>query len=88
MAIAWYYWVFGLFLGILWANAFEYVYHRWLLHLPRGRFARSPMMHHTTVGTPQEPEHATFGESPLYVFALFAVNSVPLIISQCGISSR
>jgi len=31
----WERWLLGLVIGLLWGNAFEYAYHRWLLHRPR-----------------------------------------------------
>jgi fatty acid hydroxylase family protein len=72
-------WLAGLLVGLIWANAFEYVYHRWLLHWPHGRFVRSHLLHHASVGSSEEAEHATFGESPVYVVALFLINGLPLL---------
>ncbi len=67
-------WLLGLLIGLLWSNAFEYFYHRHLLHWPRSSFGKGHLLHHLTVGTPQEPEHVTFGSSPWLVAALFAIN--------------
>ncbi|HET7185283.1 MAG TPA: sterol desaturase family protein [Terriglobales bacterium] len=69
-------WLLGILIGLLWSNAFEYFYHRYLLHWPNTSFGKGHLMHHLTVGTPQEPEHVTFGSSPLLVAALFAINGV------------
>jgi len=69
-------WVAGILIGMLWANAFEYFYHRFLLHLPRSSFGRGHLLHHATVGTPDEPEHLPFGSSPLYIAVLFATNGL------------
>lgn len=33
-------WMVGFIAGLLWANGFEYVYHRFLLHLPKTFFAQ------------------------------------------------
>ena len=66
----------GLLIGLLWANAFEYFYHRYLLHLPKSSFGREHLLHHSTLGQPEEPEHVTFGSSPLYLMILFATNGV------------
>ena len=66
----------GVIIGLVWANGFEYVYHRWLLHWPQSSFGQGHLMHHMTVGAAQEAEHATFGESPIYVVLLFAINGV------------
>ena len=72
-------WLVGLFIGLLWANAFEYVYHRFLLHLPGNFISRGHLEHHASVGTPLEAEHVNLGGSPLWVALLFAVNSAPVI---------
>ncbi|MGZ4787087.1 MAG: sterol desaturase family protein [Terriglobales bacterium] len=67
-------WMVGISIGMLWANAFEYFYHRYLLHLPRSSFGREHLLHHSTLGRPEEPEHVTFGSSPFYLMILFATN--------------
>jgi hypothetical protein len=69
-------WIVGIAIGLLWANAFEYFYHRFLLHCPRSSFGRGHLLHHSTVGRPEEPEHLPFGSSPLYIAVLFAVNGL------------
>ncbi len=73
-------WLIGILIGLLWGNAFEYAYHRWLLHWPESSFGRGHLMHHSTLGTPQEAEHVTFGDSPLRVTALFWTNGIPLVL--------
>jgi hypothetical protein len=67
-------WVIGTAVGMLWANGFEYFYHRYLLHLPKSAFGKEHLLHHSTLGRPEEPEHITFGSSPLYLLLLFATN--------------
>lgn len=83
-------WLVGLFIGLLWANAFEYVYHRFLLHLPGNFISRGHLEHHASVGTPLEAEHVNLGGSPLWVALLFAVNSAPVIALEllwpCGVT--
>jgi hypothetical protein len=37
------------------------------------------MLHHSSLGRPEEPEHVTFGDSPLRVTALFWSNGLPLL---------
>jgi len=68
----------GFLAGILWANLFEYVYHRFVLHVPINYLMERHLQHHATLGTPAEAEHLNFGESPLYVIGLFAANTVPV----------
>lgn len=67
-------WIAGLVIGLLWANAFEYFYHRYLLHWPKSSFGKEHLLHHSTMGRPEEPEHVTFGSSPLYLAGLFISN--------------
>ena len=75
----WERWFLGLCIGLLWGNAFEYAYHRWLLHRPRSAFAKGHLEHHANVGTPEEPEHVSLGKSPLHIFFLFASNGILVI---------
>ena len=70
----WQRWFLGLCLGLIWGNAFEYAYHRWLLHRPRSAFGKGHLEHHANVGTPEEPEHVPLGKSPLHIFFLFATS--------------
>jgi sterol desaturase/sphingolipid hydroxylase (fatty acid hydroxylase superfamily) len=66
--------------GLLWANAFEYAYHRWLLHWPSSYFGRGHLLHHASVGQSDEPDHVGLGGSPLAVLALFVANGTPLAL--------
>jgi Fatty acid hydroxylase superfamily len=66
----------GLAIGLIWGNAFEYSYHRWMLHRPRGAFAKGHLEHHMNVGTVEEPEHVALGRSPAHIALLFASNGV------------
>jgi hypothetical protein len=72
-------WFVGFAAGLLWANFFEYAYHRFLLHLPGTFFAQRHLGHHATVGTPTEAEHVNLGGSPVWVCLMFAVNCIPII---------
>lgn len=72
-------WLAGFLIGLVWANGFEYAYHRWLLHLPRSSFGKGHLRHHSTTESPEGPEHATLGSSPWAVLGLFATNGIPLI---------
>src|SRR5713226_7519234 len=67
-------------LGLVWANGFEYVYHRSLLHGPKCSLGKGHLPHHATVGTPCEPDHVTFGASPLSVALVFVVNGIPVVL--------
>ena len=72
----WERWILGLLVGLIWGNAFEYAYHRWLLHRPLSPFSAGHRDHHARVGTPEEAEHVTLGSSPLNITILFAINGV------------
>jgi len=75
----WLHWASGLVIGIVWANAFEYFYHRYLLHRPASSFSRGHRQHHASIGDPTEPEHVTLGRSPWHLSLLFAGNGVFLV---------
>jgi len=75
-------WVLGLGIGLVWANAFEYFYHRYLLHHTRGALGTGHILHHISSGKENEVEHLTFGESPLYVMLLFATNGSPVALAD------
>lgn len=75
-------WLIGLAIGLVWANAFEYFYHRYLLHHTRGALGKGHILHHITSGKENEVEHLTFGESPLYVAFLFSSNGSPVALAD------
>jgi Fatty acid hydroxylase superfamily len=79
-SVSWERFLFGALIGVLWGNAFEYAYHRWLLHHPRHRFGMGHREHHARIGTPEAAEHVALASSPHNVFLLFAVNSVPAVL--------
>jgi hypothetical protein len=69
-------------IGLVWANAFEYFYHRYLLHHTRGTLGTGHILHHITSGKETEAEHLTFGESPLWVMLLFGTNGLPVALAD------
>jgi hypothetical protein len=75
----WPHWIIGLLIGIIWANAFEYFYHRYLLHRPASAFSRGHRQHHAMVGDPNEAEHVTLGRSPWHLSLLFAGNGLLIV---------
>ncbi len=74
--------VIGLVVGFLYANGFEYVLHRFLLHSGRGIFAGQHMVHHTTLNAPEAARYVNFSSNPWGVVALFFANAVPFLILQ------
>lgn len=79
-SFTWERWLFGMLLGLIWGNAFEYAYHRWLLHHPRNPLGTGHREHHAQTGSPEAPEHIALASSPLNVFFLFAINSIPALL--------
>jgi Fatty acid hydroxylase superfamily len=79
LAPHWKCWVAGVTIGLLWSNAFEYAYHRWLLHRPRSSFARGHLQHHMHVGASDEPEHVSLGRHPYHIALLFAGNGIAVM---------
>jgi hypothetical protein len=86
-ASTWESWLVGIIVGLIWGNAFEYVYHRWLLHRPRSPMGAGHHEHHAHIGTPEEAEHVALITSSLNVILLFVINGVPafLIASRMGL---
>jgi hypothetical protein len=73
---------FGFLAGLLYANAFEYCVHRFLLHAGRGFFWQQHMVHHTTLNSPEAPRYVNFSRNPWGVVALFLVNAIPFLILE------
>jgi fatty acid hydroxylase family protein len=72
----------GLTIGLIWGNAFEYAYHRWLLHWPRNALSKGHLEHHRTAGSLDQAQHMTFGRSPLNVVVLFLSNGILLLVLE------
>jgi hypothetical protein len=81
-SLNWIAWILGFAVGLIWGNAFEYAYHRWLLHWPLSSFARGHLEHHRTAGGPNQAEHINFGRSPLNVVALYLSNGILLFLIE------
>jgi hypothetical protein len=84
---SWDLWLLGLVVGLIWGNAFEYVYHRWLLHRPRSLLGSGHHQHHAQIGTRDEAEYVALISSPFNIVLLFVINGVPafLIATLMGI---
>lgn len=76
----WRLWLPGLVAGLIWGDAFEYVYHRWLLHRPRSAVGNGHLDHHAQIGTPEEAEHVALIGSPLNILLLYVINGVPAFL--------
>lgn len=75
----WSRWPLGVLLGLIYANAFEYVAHRVLLHGTTGFLHRAHERHHETTGREDEALYVRFGPPPAVV-VLLAGHSLPLLL--------
>lgn len=73
----WQRWLLGLIVGLIWGNAFEYAYHRFLLHRPRTSLGSAHHDHHANIGTPDEAKYVALITSPINIVLLFVINGVP-----------
>jgi hypothetical protein len=72
-------WLIASPVAILWANWFEYAYHRWLDHEPGSRFEREHRKHHAQ---PNNEEFHNLGDNPLVTMGMFVVNWTPVLIAD------
>lgn len=79
---AWLFALCGLAAGLLYANLFEYVLHRFPLHWASGFLARQHGLHHDSEGTPDEARYVNFASSPFVVVLLFAGNALPVFLVE------
>ena len=70
----------GLLVGLLYANLYEYILHRFVLHWGNGFLVQRHALHHNSTGTAEEPRYVNFATSPLVVVALFAGNAIPFFL--------
>lgn len=68
--------------GLLYANAFEYVLHRFFLHWGEGFLVERHGLHHDTAGAPEEPRYVNFATSPWVVVLVFALNALPVLVLE------
>ncbi len=72
----------GILVGLVYSNAFEYVLHRFLLHPPERFFAKYHLIHHSTLGAPEEALYVNFAKNPCVVVLAFALNAAPFILLE------
>jgi hypothetical protein len=68
--------------GILYANAFEYVLHRFLLHWGNGFLVQRHALHHNSAGADNEARYVNFASSPLVVVLVFVLNAPAVFAAQ------
>jgi sterol desaturase/sphingolipid hydroxylase (fatty acid hydroxylase superfamily) len=71
--------VAGFLAGLFYANAFEYILHRFFLHWGQGFLVQRHGLHHDTAGAPEEPRYVNFATSPWLVVLVFALNALPVL---------
>jgi Fatty acid hydroxylase superfamily len=71
--------VAGFLAGLVYANAFEYVLHRFFLHWGEGFLVQRHGLHHDTAGAPEEPRYVNFATSPWVVMLVFVLNALPVL---------
>jgi hypothetical protein len=69
----------GFLAGLIYANAFEYVLHRFFLHWGEGFLVQRHGLHHDTAGAPEEPRYVNFATSPWVVVLVFVLNALPAL---------
>lgn len=69
----------GFLAGLVYANAFEYVLHRFFLHWGEGFLVQRHGLHHDTAGAPEEPRYVNFATSPWVVVLVFVLNAIPVL---------
>lgn len=69
----------GFLAGVLYANAFEYVLHRFFLHWGEGFLVQRHGLHHDSAGAPEEPRYVNFATSPWVAVLVFVLNALPVL---------
>jgi Fatty acid hydroxylase superfamily len=72
----------GFVAGFFYANGFEYLLHRFILHAGHGIFGSQHMVHHETLNSPEVARYVNFSRNPLGVVALFFANGAPFLLAQ------
>jgi hypothetical protein len=68
--------------GIFYANAFEYVLHRFFLHWGDGFLVQRHALHHNSSGADNEARYVNFASSPLVVVLVFLLNAPAVFTAQ------
>jgi Fatty acid hydroxylase len=77
--------VTGFVTGILYANGFEYILHRFFLHWGEGFLVQRHGLHHDTAGAPEEPRYVNFATSPWVVVLVFVLNAIPVFALELSL---
>jgi fatty acid hydroxylase family protein len=77
----------GLAAGLIYANGFEYVLHRFVLHKGEGFLDMRHARHHDTAGAAEEARYVTFARSPWVAVLVFALNAIPVFVLEYFVRS-
>ncbi len=80
--------VAGFLAGVLYANGFEYVLHRFFLHWGEGFLVQRHGLHHDSAGAPEEPRYVNFATSPWVVVLVFVLNALPVFALEFFLRTR
>jgi hypothetical protein len=69
----------GILIGLVYANAFEYVLHRFLLHKGGGFLDMRHALHHDSAGAAEEARYVNFARSPWVAVLVFVLNAIPIV---------
>ena len=75
-------WAAGLAIGFVWANGFEYALHRWPLHWPGTVTGDGHMLHHASLGRPEQPLYVNLAGRPEFVIGMFVLNIWPFVLAD------
>lgn len=71
--------IVGIIGAFVWANWFEYFYHRWLDHTPGMFFEERHRPHHQH---PENQGHINFGENWFWTLAAYLFNGLPIVLAD------
>ena len=74
--------VIGLLAGLLYANIFEYVLHRFFLHWGEGFLVKRHALHHDSAGAVDEARYVNFATSPWIVVLVIVLNAPAAIVVE------
>jgi hypothetical protein len=80
LPFSWERWLIGLVIGLVWGNAFEYAYHRWMLHPRRSSFAKGTCSIPALWTLPRRRSTRRPAGRPFHIALWFARNGVFVIV--------
>jgi hypothetical protein len=78
----------GLVTGLIYANGFEYVLHRFVLHKGEGFLDMRHALHHDSAGAAEEARYVNFARSPWVTVLVFVLNAIPVFAFEYFVRPR